>query len=424
MPAGRLVYLDVFRAIAIFLVLGYHHVTEALAPHHVGYYVLRHWGWVGWTGVDLFFVLSGFLIGGLLLTEYQQRGGLHIARFYIRRGFKIWPSYVLFILVITAYIAVLHRHNAQLGTDGLADVPKVVWPYFLHIQNYVAPLEAVIAHTWSLSVEEHFYLVLPLVLLIALWRSARSGQASLAAIPWIYLCIAVVCMGWRTLNYLITPAEQFNLYSYYFPTHLRIDSLMAGVFLAYVVRFRAAWVEPLRQRRLALLLFSLACYAPAAMWIRDEISYFKTAGLTVLALGSMGFVLLAWFADGDLAARKQQGLPGRAPAWARFLAWIGVYSYSIYLWHLPFPRLIVQRATERLGVEDHAWTPLVGLIVFSVISIVLGMVMYRLVERPALALRDRLFPSRAGILPQQTPEPARAPGPGTRTTPVVAPAAA
>jgi len=292
-PAGRLVYLDVLRAVAILLVLGYHQIGE-LGPQHVAHHLLRHWGLVGWTGVDLFFVLSGFLIGGLLLNEYQQRGEIHVGRFYIRRGFKIWPSYILFISVITLYLAVLYRHSPALGTDGLGDVGRLVWPYFVHVQNYYAPLRVLIAHTWSLSVEEHFYLVLPVALLFCIGYAVKRGQHGLAAIPWIYLTIAFVCLAWRTANYCLI--KDFTLFSYYFPTHLRIDSLMVGVFLAYLVRFRPGVLAPLKRHRWAIFVFSAACYLPAVLTERDSSAYLRTGGLTVLALGSVGLVLLAWFA--------------------------------------------------------------------------------------------------------------------------------
>ena len=391
---GRLVYLDVLRAIAIFLVLGYHQYAH-VQPDQYGYDFITRWGLAGWTRVDLFFVLSGFLIGGLLLNEYQDKQRLNIARFYIRRGFKIWPSYLVLICVVVVYLLLFHRHSAALNTHGVGDVARLAWPYFVHIQNYYGPLHTLIVHTWSLAVEEHFYLVLPLILLaLTHWRRYRGPEA-LDAIPWIYAATALVCLTWRTANYLRIP--NFGLQDYYFPTHLRIDSLMAGVFLAYMVRFRPHVIAHLRHWRPTIFVFSLLCYLPAVLWERNSSAFLCTAGFTVLAFGSMGLVLLAWFADQDLVSARQALPYVTAPPWARFLAWIGLYSYSIYLWHMPFQGLLLAKLAQRPELADRPWFPLAVILVYVAVTIVIGMVMYRLVERPALAIRDRWFPSRIRI---------------------------
>lgn len=390
LPTGRLIYLDVLRAIAIILVLGYHQYAP-LTPSHHAYGLISRWGLLGWTGVDLFFVLSGFLIGGLLLNEYQQRQQLNIGRFYIRRGFKIWPSYLVFLLTVVSYLLVFHRHSLALHTQGAADVGRLAWPYFLHIQNYYSPLHTLIVHTWSLSVEEHFYLILPLLMLLITRRLQQRGPRALDAIPWIYLTLALVCLSWRTANYLLI--RNFGLQDYYFPTHLRIDSLMAGVFLAYMVRFRPQVISRLRNYRSQLLIGSLLCYLPAVLWERNSNAFLCTGGFTLLAWGSMGLILLAWFADQDLVSRRQSFPRATAPLWARFLAWIGLYSYSIYLWHMPFQGLVLVKLAQRPGLAENPWFPLLAILSYVVVTIALGMIMYRLIERPALALRDRLFPA-------------------------------
>jgi peptidoglycan/LPS O-acetylase OafA/YrhL len=101
------------------------------------------WHRVGWTGVDLFFVLSGYLVGGLLLEESQASGRIDIRRFLARRAFKIWPSYyapLLLLAVLTAWVSLL---------------PDALWPLVAHARNYVGRADLLAPHAWSLAVEEH-----------------------------------------------------------------------------------------------------------------------------------------------------------------------------------------------------------------------------------------------------------------------------
>src|SRR5882762_10148526 len=134
----RLKRLDVLRAFAILLVLGSHKETASI------------WMKTGWVGVDLFFVLSGFLVSGLLFSEYQKVGKLRIKRFLIRRGLKIYPPFYTLLLATVCLVAVL-------GNNSIPG--KVLLSEGLFVQNY-GP--AFWGHTWSLAVEEHFYLLLAL----------------------------------------------------------------------------------------------------------------------------------------------------------------------------------------------------------------------------------------------------------------------
>lgn len=144
---NRAIQLDFIRGIAILLVIGHHAITlpstNVWACSFV--YFEKH---VGWMGVDIFFVLSGFLVGGLLMQELTKTGSLRVGRFLIRRTMKIWPAYYLFIF----YQIALHRHPRS----------TFLWQNLLNVQNYAGTS---LRHTWSLAVEEHFYLILPFLLL-------------------------------------------------------------------------------------------------------------------------------------------------------------------------------------------------------------------------------------------------------------------
>jgi peptidoglycan/LPS O-acetylase OafA/YrhL len=186
----RVIQLDFLRGVAILMVLG-NHSFNIIHPEDAGFFrpLARLFDLFGWTGVDLFFVLSGFLVGGLLLRELQKYGKLDVGRFIIRRGLKIWPSYYIFLfwLLFQGYRAT-HSWHAALH-------PLI--PNFLHIQNYVLMPEY---HTWTLSLEEHFYLFLPLLLWLLMRRRERR---LLHLIPAVYLTIAIACLVMRFLILIV-----------------------------------------------------------------------------------------------------------------------------------------------------------------------------------------------------------------------------
>lgn len=142
-----MVELDVLRGVAILLVLFTHSTVQpgasgVLAP------VLVYLRYLGPSGVDLFFVLSGFLVGGLLFKELREKGRLDVRRFLVRRAFKIWPPYFTFIAFTFIWLMVSDHQT-------LFQSSRAIYPNLAHLQNY---LSSPAPHTWSLAVEEHFYL--------------------------------------------------------------------------------------------------------------------------------------------------------------------------------------------------------------------------------------------------------------------------
>jgi peptidoglycan/LPS O-acetylase OafA/YrhL len=136
--------------VAILLVLG----------RHLDYYPL--WSKIGWIGVDLFFVLSGFLVPGLLFHEFKEHGRINFRRLVLRRGLKIWPAFYTYILITAALVEFIQYHRAG----------AFPWRQFittsLFLPNYFPNDSRFFAHIWSLAVEEHFYLILPFVLFVLL----------------------------------------------------------------------------------------------------------------------------------------------------------------------------------------------------------------------------------------------------------------
>lgn len=387
----RYVYLDVMRALAVLLVLGAHYPLR-VPEETLAYGFFDLWRRIGWIGVDLFFVLSGFLVGGLLFAEQKRHGRINYGRFLIRRTFKIWPSYLAVLFAVVAW-DVIKGHGSW--SQRLGDTAGRAWPYLLQIQNYYGPLVDRIGHLWSLAVEEHFYLLLPILLAAMAWYTARRSRKSsrpasrqpFAAVPLVFVVTLIVSLVMRIVQWRVHP--QFDEFTNHWPTHLRIDSLMAGVALAWAIHYAREKVEVLRPWRWAIFAASLACFVPFCFPFANCYMPFSfTIGYTILAISASGCVLFAWFSsngsNGSLSARG--------------LAKIGLFSYSIYLWHMPFGIPIIRSLRNHLGDGLHLWNSgafyAFLVLLYVAMAVMWGTVAYVLIEKPALALRNRWFPSR------------------------------
>ena len=365
-PRARVVGLDVLRLLAIGLVLGRHMwIPPGDSPAGVrALFALWHRG--GWIGVDLFFVLSGFLVSGLLFTEFRMHGRISPLRFYARRAWKIYPPYL--VMIATTTVAILMQGYLIQRIQLLAEL--------LFIQNYVKGLWL---HTWSLAVEEHFYLVLPLVCLVAL----HAGRRRPATLRPLLLVGAAVAVGQLALRIAyVSGGAPYEWEAHLYQTHLRLDSLFFGVMLSYCYHFhRPRFLRVLAPRRAMLLVVGSMLLAPAFVVPLETNPLMYTAGLTVIYMGSGMLVVGAL--SYDVQSSRVLGA----------LAAVGAFSYSIYLWHLPLLRLGIP-TLERYAGAPFDFGARTALYLGG--SVVLGMVMARLVEVPALRLRDRLYPSRAG----------------------------
>lgn len=358
---NRNLAFDLLRALAVLMVLGRHFAPRVpwdMAPILRG--PLKLWMTGGWMGVDLFFVLSGYLVSGLLFREFQSDGRLRVGRFLIRRGFKIYPSFYLLFLVSI----VVGLTDPRYPLSASAVVAEATFT-----QNYFVGLNG---HTWSLAVEEHFYLSLP----VLLWYLARrGGRDPFRSLPWIFCGLALFCLGARMLH------------PEYRHTHGRMDSLFFGVVLSYGRHFHwqslLAWIIP---RRVFLAGFGVTLLAPFFVieFRRYEV---QTAGMTVVYLGA-GCLLLSTL-----------GIEFRRTWWTAALAKVGVHSYSIYLWHLVVHTHLVPQMWIAFDLPM-AFSPgwyLANTLVYLTVAIGVGILAGELVEQPLLNLRDRLVPStRAG----------------------------
>ncbi|HKW01838.1 MAG TPA: acyltransferase [Vicinamibacterales bacterium] len=354
--------LDVLRAVAITLVIGRHMSPPAPGMFWPGLDgIMRAWFRGGWVGVDLFFVLSGFLVSGLLFREYRETRRVNVGRFLIRRGLKIYPAFYVLLGVGLALETRFPTGWLNLGTPNAISEA-------LFVQNY-GP--SVFGHTWSLAVEEHFYL---LCALLIYWLSRRAGADPYRALPAIVIGVAVASVAARIATALVAPYTNRALL---YPTHLRLDGLMFGVGLAYLFHFRRDVLERTVGRRRGLMIaLGVALLLPAFVFDLDRTFLIYTLGLTAFYVGS-GLLVVAF---------TLRELPAASYA-VRALAFIGAGSYSIYLWHT------IVRAYLEQGLHSFtlAW-PLTAFAIYFAASVAVGTLMAKLIELPVLKIRDRLLP--------------------------------
>jgi peptidoglycan/LPS O-acetylase OafA/YrhL len=353
----RIRSIDFLRGIAILLVL----------CRHVEYSAIAHL--IGWSGVDLFFVLSGFLVSGLLFNEYKKEKTIQPFRFLIRRGFKIYP---LFWAVII-YTVVTHYFTG-FGTDN-----KSILAELFFYQNYSA--NTLFGVSWSLAVEEHFYLLLIIAVSLAVKFNKLENKKGFHAFSFTLLAY---CLTARIITSVQTP--EYNFLTHYAPTHLRIDALVFGVMLAYNYHFNLQWFRSfVNQYAKLLAVIMAACLFPLFFWDTETV-FMRTIGFTMIYSG-FG-ILLSLFL---LAPQFSNGIEKIIrPFVYKMISRIGIYSYAIYLTHVPV-LIAIKRVSEKMFHTQLSNTTL--FFTYMILSILVGMMLTYLLEIPALKLRDKLFPA-------------------------------
>lgn len=362
------------RVLGILSVVQIHLAYELAARGHIS---RNTWLWHAsqrlWFGMDLFFFLSGLLIGGILLSTPDRPHG--VWRFYLRRSFRIVPLYYV-VLTVLALGAPPHlREN--------------LWREYLYLTNYTDTTRVVMVWAWSLCVEEHFYVFVPLLMLLL--RAIPGHRPRVAALTLLWASGALV----RALVFVLVAKEagraaHFRLV--YIPTHARYDVLVAGVLLAYLLHADGprllAWARTRRGGAAvaagATLLFSALAVGPVGPALAID-------AFAVLALGTVtgpAFLLLSlWLiarADGRVA--RALGSSG-----FRRLATLG---YGVYLVHMPLVTaggLGAFVILTRLAVPPVPAFAGATLFVFAV-SVFVAYGLHLAVEKPALWVRDRVAP--------------------------------
>jgi len=366
--------LDTLRSLAILSVIGFH----VYSFHGVGSRprMVEFAAQMGWMGVDLFFVLSGYLIGSQLLRPYLRDEQPRLCAFYRNRLYRVLPAYL--VVLATYYILPVWRERPSLPP---------VWELLTFTQNLFVDygVSQAFSHVWSLCIEEHFYLFLPLVVLLAMRKpSMRKTVAVLGGLVLFGICIRAFIL-FHTLRPLASAGQSFGLEyleRIYYPTYSRLDGLLAGIALALIKTFRPIWWGVLAKRGHTLLCSGL-CVVGLAIWLFKDrwvsvtgASAFGTViGFPVLALGLGLLVASALSANGLLSRTK---IPG-----AKLVATL---AYSLYLTHKELIHLVNRCFPSVAEAGLSMW-----LAVYAIFCLIVAGALYLCVERPFLILRDRVI---------------------------------
>lgn len=343
--------LDGIRAIAVIMVLAYH-LKLALFKS-------------GFLGVTVFFVLSGYLITGILISEVEEEGTIDLKNFWLRRIRRLVPAVMSMAVVIIFVSAVVNRIIFTKGCkDFLASVLGFNnwWQIFNKVSYFeAAGVPSPFTHCWSLAIETQFYLIYPLILLgiYKLVKSRGEGRAKrgllFAGVTLLLALISVILM-------LVLFDPQQDASRVYYGTDTRAFSLLFGALLAILWEYRMV------PRRLSA----------SVNMVLGSVSFAVLLVMTIAINGSSNF----WYRGGQffgtiLTVLMVYAVSGRKTWLSRFLSnpvlkWIGDRSYSIYLWHYPIILLISK------GIKASWWITLIEI----VLSVVLAELSYRFIETP------------------------------------------
>jgi peptidoglycan/LPS O-acetylase OafA/YrhL len=385
-PSGRrehLPGLDGLRGIAVLMVMFHHWTFLELSTNRFDLWLgkLLHGGWAG---VDFFFVLSGFLITGILLDSCGRPN--FFRDFYARRTLRIFPLYYAFLFAFVVLPAWRHRHPAYV----LADLHGTWW-YWTYTSNFLFASKGFYSvfldPTWSLAVEEQFYLLWPLAVLI-------TGRRRL---PW--LCVALILLGISIRMAMAIHGSQFPAEYVLLPTHM--DGLLIGALLAVAARSAGGLAS---MKRVALVggLVGVAVIAAATavawssgVMLREDV---RTQAVTYTAIAAVAGATLVW-----AACAPQSRVAGRFFGNA-ILRRYGKYSYAMYLLNRPLMEayVMIEKKIRWQFIGGSLLEPqIVRFVVCSIAMLMVGWVSWNFYEKWFLKLK-RFFPAAAftDVLPE------------------------
>jgi peptidoglycan/LPS O-acetylase OafA/YrhL len=325
----------------------------------------------GWTGVDLFFVLSGFLIGAQLLKAHAA-GGPILWRFYRRRLLRIMPLYLVVVAIYFLWPACRE-----------AGPPRPLWQILTFTENLFFNVSGdtwpSFTHVWSLCIEEQFYLVLPIALILTLRRPSIQRAAGILL---GLVGIGISIRTWVFVHQLkpLGPEDAVHLYwkHIYYPTYSRMDGLLAGLTLALIQRFRPQWWSIAVRRGHSTLVAGSVLVALALSLFKDRFksqtgpaAWGTFIGFPLISLG-LALVVASALSENGLLRRKLFG--------AKFIATL---AFSLYLTH-KFAANLARTYLPMLTADRDART----FITYAITCFTVAAALHYLIERPFLALRD------------------------------------
>ncbi|MGD0882200.1 MAG: acyltransferase family protein [Acidimicrobiales bacterium] len=362
--SARVLGLDGLRAVAVVLVLGFHFGV----------------GWLdgGFFGVDVFFVLSGYLITGLLLGEFERRGRIGLGGFWLRRARRLLPALVVVIVVVSLLVRLAEPSGTFPGyrMDALSALFYFSnWWQVATSGNYFAAVGAVppLTHTWSLAVEEQFYLVWPLVVL-AVMRLSRSFARGVR----VLLAVAVVGAAASAAEMALLFHPGTDTTRIYFGTDTHAQSVLVGAALACALtivdrRRGLTGMDPVAETPAARRwlvgagMVGMAVILVLSRLLGGASAVAYRGGFLVVAVSAAAVILAVVSVPGGVPARVLS-----VPA----LVWLGSVSYGVYLWHFPVAVFV---DGGRTGLSGPALLAL-----RSVVTVAVAAASFYLIERPVI----------------------------------------
>lgn len=352
----RIREIDFLRGLAVLLVVFFHYPS------------IPYLNKVGYIGVDLFFVLSGYLISSLLFKEYIKFGNVKSVHFLIRRGFKIYPLFYFFIAL--SIITKLCFHEAI--------KPLELFGELTFTRNFTGGFWA---HTWTLCVEEHFYFFIAIAMLYIKRQNLYNVKKVNKAFLFIFIfsmaieLINAVAEGMAGTNYFL------NDWARQVQTQYCFDSLLYGVFISYNLHFNKKQLEGIFRKHAQWLTSISILILLTIPGFRN--SYFSPLKNALLYISFGNILLLFLTGLVSFSNIKNSAVKLIVNAFAK----VGVYSYAVYLFH-PFIRDYVIGKSAFLSQLKFSF------LIYLILSIVSGVVFTKMIEFPMLALRERYFPAR------------------------------
>ncbi len=314
-------------------------------------------------GVDIFFVLSGFLITALLIKEHDTKERINLKRFYLRRVLRLAPALVLLLVVFLA-LSVKFLSSARVMSNAIDSLITL-----FYATNWVRALDIrspyVLAHTWSLSIEEQFYILWPGILMLLL-RYVRSRNVMLAAVS------ALALLSWGTRVLLVLSGASVDRLYNGFDT--RVDMLLVGCALGLAMSSNS--INEKLQKRLPGALRFLAPVAALILIYFMHTLYWKSLHLYLWVFFVIEALTVVLILDIFISKRS---IVKRILSF-RLFVWIGSISYGLYLWHYPVYLVLIEKKLSANSV----------LMISFLVTFVIATLSYYLMERPILKLKKRL----------------------------------
>ena len=375
-PGTHIEALDGLRGIAILLVM---------MCHFASYGPLQWDGFLrsklnqilssGWIGVDLFFVLSGFLITTILLDAKNDR--YYFRNFYIRRGLRIFPLYYCFLL---AFFFILPRLHWTFSKFQYVENQSLYWSYLINLNIGIHgwPSHYILGHFWTLAIEEQFYLFWPMVIFI-FQRKNLVLVCSLFFLGSLVTRMILVQKGFMVGALVLTPS--------------RIDALIMGAFLSIIIS-NSKWVSFVSRIAwplFGILTITLIMFFHKMYWLRSDNPKILTIGLTIIPL----FFAIILF----LSVITPEGKGLNKIFSNRILQFFGRYSYALYIFHQPIVIYLSPRFFSVKTFATMVGSQVLGFIIFSMvvtaISLIFSLLSWYLLESRILGLK-RFFPYDTG----------------------------